>query len=381
MTEGADGGLRSVGPLRHALSDDLRPRPHTAAKLAIGHVNVSRKINPFVTLCCGSVIMRAMLLHAKPEDDILPLEGWRYLMAWDFPFWGVLPVVLVAGAYLWGVRVLHRRGDRWPLARTISFVIGGTGLIAIANFSFLGVYDSVLFWSHMVQHMLLNMVAPVFLVFGAPVTLMFRTLPPTPRRILMRVVHSLPAKILLFPPLTTALMIASPFVLYTTGLYEFTLRDDLAHDLLHVWFVTIGCMFFFPLLGVDPVPMRLPYPLRFLLFLLSMPGHAFLGVIVMGSTKLIAEEWYLSFNRDWPPSPLYDQQLAGGLLWGTGDLTMMAGILTIFVQWYRDSQREARRIDRALDREEAAAAKARYDSDDGATSGGSTTRSEDEGEA
>lgn len=321
-----------------------------------------------------------MLLHAKPDDDIVPLEGWRYLTAWDFPFWGVLPLLLVGGAYLWGVYVLRRQGDAWPVMRTVSFVAGGVGLIGIANFSFLGVYDSVLFWSHMVQHMLLNMVAPVFLVFGAPMTLMLRTLPLRPRQILVRIVHSLPAKILLFPPLTTALMIASPFVLYSTGLYEFTLRDDLAHDLLHVWFVTIGCMFFFPLLSVDPVPMKLPYPLRFLLFLLSMPGHAFLGVIVMGSTKLIAEEWYLSFNRDWPPSPMYDQQLAGGLLWGTGDLTMLAGILTIFFQWYRDSQREAKRIDRALDRQEALAAKARYDANEGALSG-AETQSEDEDEA
>lgn len=203
-----------------------------------------------------------MLLHAKPDDDIVPLEGWRYLTAWDFPFWGVLPLLLAGGGYLWGVYVLRRQGDAWPVMRTISFVAGGVGLIGIANFSFLGVYDSVLFWSHMVQHMLLNMVAPVFLVFGAPMTLMLRTLPRGPRQVLVRIVHSLPAKILLFPPLTTALMIASPFVLYSTGLYEFTLRDDLAHDLLHIWFVTIGCMFFFPLLSVDPVPMKLPYPLR-----------------------------------------------------------------------------------------------------------------------
>lgn len=324
--------------------------------------------------------MRAMLpLHANPDDTIIPLVGWRYLTAWDFPFWGVLPLVVVGGLYLYGVHLLHKRGDAWPVSRTIYFMVLGIGAIAIANFSFLGVYDTVLFWPHMVQHMLLNMIAPVFLVSGAPMTLMLRTLPARPRSWLLAFVHSLPAKILLFPPLTTALMIASPFVLYLTGLYDFTLRDDLAHDLLHVWFVTVGCMFFFPLLSVDPVPMKMAYPIRFLLFLLTMPFHAFLGVIIMGSTTLIAEDWYVSFDRTWGPSPLYDQQLAGGLMWGTGDLTMLSAIIAIFVQWYRDSQREARRIDRALDREEALQAKARYDAEVKAGEAATTqTNNEDE---
>lgn len=318
--------------------------------------------HPTSKFVSGRAIMPAMLpLHASPDDSVIPLEGWRYLTAWDFPFWGVLPIVVVGALYLYGTRVLRRRGDAWPLARTVSFVVLGLGSIAVANFSFLGVYDTVLFWLHMVQHMLLNMIAPVFLVAGAPMTLMLRTLPKRPRAILIKVVHSFVAKALLFPPFTTALMIGSPFVLYLTGLYDFTLRNDLAHDLLHVWFVTVGCMFFFPLLGVDPVPMKMPYPIRFLLFLLTMPFHAFLGTIIMGSATLIAEDWYVAFDRTWGPSPLFDQQLAGGLMWGTGDLTMLSAIIAIFVQWYRDSQREARRIDRALDREEALAAKARYD--------------------
>ena len=308
--------------------------------------------------------MRAMVpLHASPDDAVVPLEGWRYLRAWDFPLWALIPMLAIAGAYLYGVHVLHRRGDAWPVVRTISFVGLGLGSLAVAMFSFLAVYDTVLFWVHMVQHMLFNMIGPVFLVAGAPLTLALRTLPPNPRKALLAVVHSWPAKLLLFPPLTMALMMGSPYVLYLTGLYDFTLRNNLAHDLLHVWMVSIGFLFFAPLLSADPVPMKLPYPIRFLIFLLAMPSHAFIGVIIMSATTLIAEDWYVSFERTWGPSPLYDQQLAGGLLWGTGDITMFAGILAIFVQWYGDSKREAKRIDRALDREEALAAKARYDGD------------------
>lgn len=195
-------------------------------------------------------------------------------------------------------------------------------------------------------------------------TLALRTLAPKPRQLLLGLLHSRFAKVLLFPPLTTAFMVGTPFALYFTGWYELTLRSDVHHDLLHFWMITMGCLFFFPLLGVDPVPIKMPYPIRILLFLLTMPFHAFLGVIIMGSKNLIAEDWYLSFDRAWGPSPLRDQNLAGGLMWATGDLTMLAAMVLIFIQWIKDSNREAKRIDRALDREEAEEAKraaARYD--------------------
>ncbi len=296
-------------------------------------------------------------LHAETGDEILPLEGWRYLTAWTFEPLPAIMLLLTAGAYLYGVHVLKKRGDKWPPLRTVYFCVLGTGTLAIALFSFLGTYDTVLFWSHMIQHMLLNMIAPVFLVAGAPMTLALRTLPKAPRKWLLAVLHSWVAKIALFPPLTTFLMIASPFALYLTGWYNLTLNNDLAHDTLHIYMVVVGCLFFLPLLGVDPVPIRMPYPIRILLFFLTMPFHAFLGVTIMSSTRLIAEDWYLAFGRTWGLSPLDDQTWAGGLMWATGDITMFFAMFTIFIQWIQDSKREARRIDRKLDREDAMAAK------------------------
>lgn len=291
-------------------------------------------------------------LHAQPGDDVVPLLGWRYLTGWQWSWWAGIPWLLVAGLYLYGVRVLHRRGDRWPLHRTITWVVG-MGWLGIAWFSFVGVYDNVLFWVHMVQHMILTMLAGVNIAQAAPVTLALRTLPANPRRWLLAVLHSWVAKVLLFPPLTTMAMIVYPFVLYPTGLYEYTLRNDWAHDLMHVWMVYIGVAFFVPILGVDPLPTKLVHPLRLLLVMLTLPFHAFMGVIIMGATKLIAEDWYLSLDRTWGISPQRDQSWAGGILWATGDLTMLSMMGALAVQWYRDSQREARRVDRALDRQEA----------------------------
>ncbi len=303
-------------------------------------------------------------LHADPENQPPPLTPDTLLTAWTFEPWVVAGLVLMVGLYLWGVRRLAARGDRWPVGRTLAWCVGGAGTVAVALLSALGTYDTVLFSVHMVQHILLSMVAPVLMAVGAPITLLLRNLGGLGRRRVVRVLHSWPAKVLTWPPLTTALMIANPYMLYMSGLYPMTLSNDWLHALVHVHFLIIGCLYFWPLIGLDPMPTRIPYYMRMLLIFVTLPFHAFLGVIIMGSPQLIAEDWYLAFNRAWPPSPLEDQNLAGGIMWGAGDLISLIILAVFFVQWFRHSQREAARIDRQLDREERLAARAaasRYD--------------------
>jgi putative copper resistance protein D len=120
---------------------------------------------------------------------------------------------------------------------------------------------------------------------------------------------------------------------------------------MHLHFVIIGTLWFWPLLGIDPMPRRAPYPLRMIMVMITMPFHAFLGVVIMQSTALIAEDWYLALDRGWPPSPLDDQRLAGGILWATGDLVALVVFTVLFVGWMRSSEREAKRVDRQLDRD------------------------------
>ena len=296
-------------------------------------------------------------LHADPANQPPPLTWVQFFTEWKFDPLFVVPAVLGLGLYLWGVRRLRVRGDRWPAVRTWSWSVGGIGTATLAGTSVLGAYDTVLFSVHMVQHMMLTMITPVFLAIGAPITLLLRNLGRTGRRRVTRVLHSWPMKVLLFPPLTTALLITTPFALYLTELYPYTLGVGWAHDLLHLYMVAVGCMFFFPILGNDPMPNRLPHPVRMLLLFLTMPAQAFLGTTIMGSSRLIAEDWYVSFNRAWPPSPIDDQYYAGAIMWATGDLTMGVIMAVFLAQWYADSKREAAREDRRLDREELLAAR------------------------
>jgi putative copper resistance protein D len=206
--------------------------------------------------------------------------------------------------------------------------------------------------------MLLSMVVPIFLALGAPITLALRTLPRRPRRALVAVLHSRAAKALTFPLVAMAIFVASPFVLYFTGLYEATLRNETLHDLSHLHFVLVGCLWFWPLLGLDPMPLRPPYPLRMLAVFATLPFHAFLGVAIMAMTDIIAAEWYASLDRQWGASAIADQRSAGAILWASGDLVGLLILSVVFFQWASASEREAMREDRRLDRLEEARARA-----------------------
>src|SRR5947207_8477234 len=151
-----------------------------------------------------------------------------------------LVVVLAAGLYLYGAHRLRLRGDRWPVGRTVVFLGLGLGSIVLVTMSGLATYDDTLLSAHMIQHMVLTMVAPIFLALGAPVTLALRTLPVRPRRALVALLHSRVARILAFPLVAYALFVVTPFVLYFTDLYRLSLQYTWLHELVHLHFVAVG---------------------------------------------------------------------------------------------------------------------------------------------
>ena len=278
--------------------------------------------------------------------------GPATLLAPRLGSWLTLGLLVAAGLYLYGSWQLRRRGDNWPLTRTVLFLGPGLGSIAVVTLTGIADYDDTLLSVHMVQHMLLSMVAPIFLALGAPVTLALRTLPLRPRRVLLAVVHSRVARVLTFPLVAFGLFVVTPFALYFSGLYRLTLANNLVHEALHAHLIVVGCLFFWPLLGLDPLPGRWPYPGRALLMLVSTPFHTVLGLTVMQSRQLLGGDWYPSLQLAWA-DPWTDQRLAGGILWAGGELVSVTMLGVLVVQWMRHSDREARRLDRQLDREEA----------------------------
>ncbi len=266
-------------------------------------------------------------------------------------------LLVAAALYGYGVYRLRQRGDHWPPGRTVAFVVGGLGSIAVVTLSGLEAYDDTLLSVHMVQHMVLAMVGPIFLALGAPVTLALRTLQRGPKRALLAFLHSRVIRVLTFPLLTFGIFIANPFALYFTGLYRLTLENDWLHELTHIHFIVTGCLFFWPLLGLDPLPNRWPYPGRALLMVLSVPFHTVLGLTIMQDKTLIGGDYYPSLHLSWA-NPVSDQVTAGGILWAGGELISVTMLGILIIQWIRQSEREARRIDRALDRAEDEQARA-----------------------
>jgi putative membrane protein len=169
--------------------------------------------------------------------------------------------------------------------------------------------------------------------------------------VLVRVLHSRVARVLANPLFSFGVFVLNPFALYFSGLYELSLRNEFVHEWVHAHFLATGCLFFWPLIGRDPLPGRWPYPARALLMLLSVPFHTVLGLTIMQSKTLLGGDWYPRLDLKWI-DPVADQVTAGGVLWAGGELVSVVMLAVLVAQWVKQSRLEAARIDRELDREE-----------------------------
>ncbi|WP_087508449.1 cytochrome c oxidase assembly protein [Cellulomonas iranensis] len=284
---------------------------------------------------------------------------WLTLWRWDV----LAAAAAVAGlvVYLrWVVR-LRRRGDAWPWLRTASWVLGML-LLAWTTSGGPAVYGHVLFSAHMIQHMVLVMVIPLFVALSAPVTLALRALPSRaatlrgddsrgPREWILTLVHSRWGRFLANPLVAAVNFAGSMVLFYYSGLFGWALRDHVGHLAMIVHFSVTGYLFVNALAGVDPGPTRPPYPLRLLLLFATMAFHAFFGVALVSGESLLVADWFGLMGRPWGPSALADQQIGGSVAWGIGEIPTVVLAIVVAVQWTRDDERTARRRDRKVDRD------------------------------
>jgi putative membrane protein len=270
------------------------------------------------------------------------------------PFFLVGCLLLLA-LYGWGVVRLRRRGDKWPVSRTLSFV---TGVLTVALVMCTGLndYGMVMFSVHMVQHMVLSMLSPILLLLGAPVTLALRTLPTAgrgrtgPRELLVKLLHSRYLRIITHPAFTLPLFIASLYALYFSPIFDTLMHSRTGHIAMMVHFLLVGLIFFWPIMGVDPGPHRPGYVMRMLELFAGMPFHAFFGIAVM----MASEPMLTTFKHPAASlgiDPLSDQTAAGGIAWAFSEIPSVVVLVALLFQWYTSEQRQARRSDRAADRD------------------------------
>ncbi|CAL9611351.1 hypothetical protein SUDANB95_05604 [Actinosynnema sp. ALI-1.44] len=279
----------------------------------------------------------------------------RLLFDWRFDLIFGAGAIALAVVYLLGVRRLRKRGDAWPVGRTIAWVAGCLTVL-LATSSGIGRYAPAMFSIHMESHMLLSMLAPILLVLGGPVTLALRALPvagkgnpPGPREWVLAVVHSPVARVLTNPFVALALFVGSFYGLYFSGLFDWALDFHWAHLLMNLHFILVGYVFYWPVIGIDPAPKRLPPLGRLGLLFASIPFHAFFGIVLMSSQTVIGENFYRGLALPWVTSQLEDQRLGGGIAWAAGEVPLIVVMVALLVQWARSDDRDARRADRKAD--------------------------------
>jgi putative copper resistance protein D len=277
-----------------------------------------------------------------------------FLLDWRFDPLVVIPLALTASAYLWAVHTVNRAHprNRHPRIRTWSFM-GGLVAIGLALASPIEAYEGVLFSVHMIQHLILMLVAAPLLLAGGPITLTLRVASPSVRRGLLRVLHSPVVKVISFPVLTWALFAAVNWGWHFSTLYDDALENQLLHYAQHATFLGTALLFWWPITGVDPGPWRMPYPVRLFYLFLALPQNSFLGVALLSAGSVLYPH-YLTNARPWGPTPLEDQQLGGVLMWVAGDIAFLVAMAVVIVAWMRAEERKTARLDERLAAERAA---------------------------
>ncbi|MGA4846959.1 cytochrome c oxidase assembly protein [Streptomyces sp. G5(2025)] len=286
--------------------------------------------------------------------DLPPFTLGRGLELSADPFF-LIGCLLALGLYGWGVVRLVRRGDKWPVGRTISFVLGILSVLLVMCTK-LNDYGMVMFSVHMVQHMVISMLSPILLLLGAPITLALRALPVAarghkgPREWLLWLLHSRYMRIITHPAFTIPLFIASLYALYFTPIFDTLMGSKAGHIGMMVHFLAVGLVFFWPIMGVDPGPHRPGYVMRMLELFAGMPFHAFFGIALMMATQPMIGT-YMHPPASLGIDALADQEAAGGIAWAFSEIPSVVVLVALLFQWRRSEDREARRKDRAADRD------------------------------
>lgn len=277
---------------------------------------------------------------------------WNVISLYDPDALMIGVLVTAVALYIKGVVTLSRRGDKWPVGRTVAFALG-ISAIDYATSGGLGVYAKFSFEYHMLAHMVLGMVAPIGIVLGAPITLALRTLPQGRtsdergvRGTLIALLHSKPAGIFTNPVVILAIFDGSLFVLYMTPLFGNMMPSHLGHLVMNVHFLLAGILFFHVIIGIDPNPRKVPHIIRIVILFAAMSIHAFFAIALISTSTLLDQGYFASLQTPWNLDLLADQHAGGSIAWAMGEIPILIALVATFIQWMRDDSRETKRIDR-----------------------------------
>jgi putative copper resistance protein D len=338
-------------------------KKNLAQKSEINWAILTRLIGYEVLLMAAITAIGIWLsVNASPDrivEPVIPAEPTfaRILFAYDPDLFMMGILALAVALYIKGVVILRKRGDSWPVGRTVAFALG-ISAIDFATSGGLGVYAMYSFEYHMIAHMTLGMIAPIGLVLGAPITLALRTLPQGrtkeergPRGILLALLHSRYGMIITHPVIALILFDGSLFVLYFTDLFGTLMASHAGHLLMNLHFIAVGFLFFMIIVGIDPNPRRVHHLLRIVILFATMAIHAFFSIALLATTTLVDKGFYATQGAPWLLGDfLGDQRSGGSVSWAMGEIPIILALVATFIQWMREDAKETRRIDRNEER-------------------------------
>ena len=306
---------------------------HSARRIAVG-----LGLGVVLPLAAGS----AALAHgAEATEPTLAV----ILTTWTGDPLPWIGAVVATVAYLAAVRVVNRQHPTNKVAGwRIAAWLGGVAAIAVALLSAVDVYAESLFSVHMVQHLLLSMIGPPLLALGAPVTLALRVASPgVRRRVLLPVLHSRLVKGVSWPPVGWAIFAVVMWATHFSPLFNAALDNEALHSAEHLLYVGAGALFWWPVIGADPIRWRLS-PIGRMVYLASqMPVNTAVGLAIYFAPAVLYPH-YATLARTWGPDPFTDQQIAGIAMWGIGDVILLGALVLAVAAWLQADEMHSRRV-------------------------------------
>jgi putative membrane protein len=340
--------LRRPDDEAHVAWDDgvMQARPLRRPALVAGGLALG-------TALLAGPIAGTVLAHGPVPAE--PPGPAAFLLGWSFEPALVLPLIAVAIAWWRLVGAVDRAHPDHPVPaiRRWSF-LAGLLAIAVALQSGIERYDTTLFSVHMVQHLILTLVAPPLLALSAPITQLLRAASPSTRnRWILPVLRSRPIGVIGHPVVAWLALASVMWATHFSPVFNVSLEEPLVHDLEHGLYLAAGLLFWWPVLGLDPAPHRMSHPARILYLFLQMPQNSFLAMAILFADAPLYPH-YATLGSPYGIDPLADQRLAAGIMWFVGDVIFLIAMLAVLAGWMRSEQRGAAAAERQADVERGA---------------------------
>lgn len=270
---------------------------------------------------------------------------WRF----DIMF-GSIGIALAATYLYWVIQLRRRTGTRWPISRTIWWMLGCVTLV-ITVCSGIGLNMPATFSMHMVNHMILSMVIPVFWVLGTPINLLLAAVPaakpgqPGLREWIQAGLDSPILRFIMHPGFNTVQFLVIYYLLYLTPFYSVLVSEHAGHLGMNFAFLISGYMYYWEMIGPDPTPDRRSAVSRLAWLVFSMPFHLYFGVYLMQLNTVLAEDFYSTLGLPWAIDLLHDQKVGGGIAWASGSFPLVVVFGTLFRQWLSEDRVKERKHD------------------------------------